>query len=212
MRNDHCEVITPQHDVCPSCGTRSEYRDFLRSRACPSCKVSLGFSRPYRVGLTVFVCATFLYAIYRAVLARGIVFSVVGLIVAVVLALIAWLLFIWTVPPTLHVIGMARCPICNGMLTRLVIRPSAFDCPHCLKQIRPIRTRTYQLVRGAICGGLAITAAKFKGFDWSFLIFVVSIYAVPAFLLWDIFALDMHPPLRFEPSQSSVQMIGIGKD
>lgn len=212
MIDDHGDTITPHQDVCPSCGKRSEYRDFLRSRACPSCKVSFGFSVPYRVGLATCASAAFLYGTYRAVFARGILFSVIGLVVAVVLAFIARLLFISNIPPTLHTIGILSCPICSERLTRIVIRPAPFDCPHCVKQIRPIRTRRYRWVRAVVCGGIAIATAKLKGFDWSFLVFVVSVYAIPALLLWDIFALDLQPTIRFEPTQSSVQTLGIGED
>ena len=101
--------------------------------------------------------------------------------------------------------------ICDGVLNRAAVRPGPFDCPHCLKQIRPIHRPIYRWARGGLCLALAIFAAKLKGFDWSFLIFVVSAYALPAFFFWDIFALDMFPPTRFEPTRSSVQILGIGK-
>ena len=197
--------------TCPSCQYHFGYRDFLRSRACPSCYVSLGFSVPYRIGLAIFAIAVFLYCSYRAVLSASVVLSVVGLILAAPLALIARLFFISNVRPHLHAIGVAKCPICDGVLTRVVIRPGPFDCPNCLKQIRPIRGPGYRWVRGGLCAALAITAARLKGFDWSFLIFVVSVYAFPALFFWDIFTLDLAPPMRFEPTRSPVQLLGIGK-
>ena len=197
--------------VCPSCRHHFAYRDFLRSRACPSCQVSLGFSALYRVALALFAIAVFLYCSYKAVLSTSVALSVVGLILAAPLALIARLHFYLDVSPRLHSIGLARCPICDGVLNRAAVRPGPFDCPHCLKQIRPIHRPIYRWARGGLCLALAIFAAKLKGFDWSFLIFVVSAYALPAFFFWDIFALDMFPPTRFEPTRSSVQILGIGK-
>jgi hypothetical protein len=197
--------------VCPSCRHHFAYRDFLRSRACPSCQVSLGFSVLYRIGLAIFAIAVFLFCSYKAVLSASVALSVVGLVLAAPLALMARLFFISNVPPRLHSIGLAKCPICDGVLTRVAIRPGRFDCPHCLKQIRPIHRPIYRWARGGLCLALAIFAAKLKGFDWSFLIFVVSAYALPAFFFWDVFALDMSPPTRFDPPRSSVEILGIGK-
>ncbi len=133
--------------TCPSCQCHFAYRYFLRSRACPSCEVSLGFSVPYRIGLAIFAIAVFLYCSYKAVLSASFVLSVVGLILAAPLALIARLFFISNVPLHLHAIGIARCPICDGVLTRVVIRDGPFDCPHCLKQIRPIHRLSYRWAR-----------------------------------------------------------------
>jgi hypothetical protein len=197
--------------VCPSCHHHFAYRDFHRIRACPSCQVSLGFSVLYRNGLAIFAIAVFLYCSYKAVLSVSVVLSVAGLILAAPLALIARLFFISNVPPRLHSLGLAKCPICDGALNRAAVRPGPFDCPHCLKQIRPIHRPIYRWARGGLCFALAIVAAKLKGFDWSFLIFVVSAYALPAFFFWDVLAVDLSPPTRFEPTHSPVQVLGIGK-
>jgi hypothetical protein len=196
--------------VCPSCQRHFEYRDFLRGRACPSCEVYLGFSVPYRVVLAIFAVSVLLL-LYRALLSAGIVLSLAWLVLSVPVAFIARFFFISNVSCRLRSLGIAKCPNCGGALNRTAIRAGPFDCPHCLKEIRPVRAPSYRWVRGGLCAVLAIGAARLKEFDWSFLIFVVSLYALPALFFWDIFAMDLSPPMRFEPAQSSVQMLGIGK-
>ena len=122
------------------------------------------------------------------------------------------LFFIANVPAHLHAIGIVKCPICDGVLTRAVIRPGPFDCPHCVKQIRVTHGSTYRWARVGLCAAFAVSAAKLKGFDWSFLIFVVSLYALPSLLFWDVLALDLFPPIRFEANRSTFQTLGIGRD
>jgi len=197
--------------TCPSCRSHFQYRDFLRSRACPSCYTSLRFSVPYRIGLGIFAMAVFLCCTYEALLSRGLILWAVWWILAAPLALIAHLFFIEIVPPHLSRAGIAKCPICDGTLTRLAIRPGPFDCPHCRKQIRQIQRPSYRWARIVLCAGFAITAAKLKGFDWPFLIFVVSVYALPALFFWDILALDLFPPIRFQATKSPIQTLGIGR-
>ncbi len=107
--------------------------------------------------------------------------------------------------------ALGKCPACDGTLTLETIRPVPFDCPHCGKSIRPSHRRSYLWLRGVLCGVVAITAAKLRGFDWSFLIFVVSLYAIPVFFLWDIIVGRMFPPTEFEPVPPPVQTLGIGK-
>jgi hypothetical protein len=198
--------------ICPSCQSYFEYRDFLRSRACPSCNVTLGFSVPYRIALAIFAIAVFFYFSYTIVPRAGITLTIVWMIVAAPLALIARLIFVSNVLPRLGVVGLAKCPLCDGVLTRLAIRPGRFNCPHCLKQIRPVRQPGYRWARFGMCAAFAITLARLKGFDWSFLVFVVSVYALPALFFWDILALDLYPPTRFEPTRSPVQILGIGSE
>ena len=53
--------------------------------------------------------------------------------------------------------------------------------------------------------------AKMSGFDWSFLIFVVSFYAIPVFILWDVIVFKLFPPTKFKPVSSSFQTLGINK-
>jgi hypothetical protein len=88
--------------ICPACQGQFSLRDFLRQRACPLCDVSLGFSIPYRLGLATFSVAVFLYCSYKAVVSSGMLSSIVGLMLAAPLALIARLLYISNVPPLLR--------------------------------------------------------------------------------------------------------------
>ena len=203
----------PQESLfCPSCHHQLTYSDFRRSRACPSCKVSLGFSARYRIALATVSISVFLYCSYRAVLSANVFLSLAGLMLAVPLALIARLILISNVRPRLHSLGVAKCPVCGGALTRWAMSPYFFDCPHCLKQLRPSHRRAYRWARWGLCGALAIAAARLKGFDWSFLVFVVAFYALPVFFFWDVFALDLSPPTQFERTRGSVQKLGIAKD
>ena len=104
------------------------------------------------------------------------------------------------------------CPECKGILTPETIRPGPFNCPYCAKYIRPIRRRSsYLWLRTLVCGGIAVATAKLRGFDWSFLIFVVSLYALPAFVLWDVIVFKLFPPTKFEPVSSPFQTLGINK-
>jgi hypothetical protein len=104
---------------------------------------------------------------------------------------------------------IARCPLCQGTLTLETIRASQFDCPHCTKLIRPVHRRSYLWLRGALCAVVAVGAVKLRGFDWSFLIFVISLYALPALFFWDVIVSRMFPPTKFEPVPSPVQTLGI---
>ena len=86
------------------------------------------------------------------------------------------------------------CPECKGILTPETIRPGPFNCPYCAKYIRPIRRPSYLWLRILVCGGVAVVTARMRGFDWSFLIFVVSFYALPVFILWDVIVFQLFPP------------------
>ena len=105
---------------------------------------------------------------------------------------------------------IGQCPECLGVLMRDVIRHGPFDCPHCRKQIRPTHRRSYLWLRAITCCAIAIAAVKLRGFEWSFLIFVVSLYAIPAFIFWDVIAFRLFPPTTFEAVKPSVQTLGIG--
>lgn len=188
------------------------YRDFLGRRACPSYGMSLSFSTSYRIVLASVASTIFLYISYKAVVNANVILSIMGLLLVAPFVLLMRLIFITSVPAHLQAIGVARCPVCSGTLTRTVIRPGPFDCPHCMKQIRATHSSTYRWARIGICAAFAITAARIKGFDWSFLIFVVSLYALPSLVFWDILALDLFPPVRFETNRSPFQTLGIGRD
>jgi hypothetical protein len=107
---------------------------------------------------------------------------------------------------------IGECPNCKGILTPQAIRLGPFDCPYCARSIKPIRRPSYLWLRTLVCVIIAVGAARRSGFDWSFLIFVVSFYAIPAFVLWDAIVFRFFPPTKFEPvSSSSFQTLGINK-
>ncbi len=106
---------------------------------------------------------------------------------------------------------IGECPECKGILTRETIRPGPFNCPYCEKYIRPIRRRSYLWLRFAACGVIAVVTARLRGWDWSFLIFVVSFYALPVLVFWDVIVFKMFPPTKFEPVSSPFQTLGINK-
>jgi len=65
-----------------------------------------------------------------------------------------------------------------------------------------------------VCLFVAVVAARRRGFDWFswfFLIFVVSFYAIPAFVFWDAIVLKLFPPTKFERVSSPFQTLGINK-
>src|SRR5690349_4702756 len=97
--------------------------------------------------------------------------------------------------PSAHI---GNCPLCSGSLTLESVRPGPFDCPNCLKRIMPVRRPTYLWLRTLLCGVVAVTAARLHGFEWSFLIFVVALYAIPVLLLWDGIIFRLIPPTKFQ--------------
>ncbi len=56
-----------------------------------------------------------------------------------------------------------------------------------------------------------MATARLRGFDWSFLIFVVSFYALPMLFLWDVIVFKLFPPTKFESVSSPFQTLGINK-
>jgi len=106
---------------------------------------------------------------------------------------------------------IGQCPECNGIFTPDVIRPGPFNCPYCSKYMRPVRRRSYLWLRFAVCGIIAVVTAKLRGWDWSFLIFVVSFYALPVLVLWDVIVFKLFPPKKFELVSGPFQTLGINK-
>jgi len=56
-----------------------------------------------------------------------------------------------------------------------------------------------------------VVTARLRRFDWSFLIFVVSFYALPMLFLWDVIVFKLFPPTKFESVSSPFQTLGINK-
>ena len=105
---------------------------------------------------------------------------------------------------------LPRCPICG-----VDLHPEGrtwFDCPACGTTLVVSESRAYRIFR-MICiyGSAAIWAWK-RGWEPSFIFFVVSFYAFPVLLLWT--ALERHirllfPSTHFEPKRSLFQTLGI---
>jgi hypothetical protein len=106
---------------------------------------------------------------------------------------------------------VGECPECKGILTPRTIRPGPFNCPYCSKYIKPIRRRSYLWLRFASCGVIAVVTARLRGWDWSFLFFVVSFYMLPVLVLWDAIVFKVFPPKKFELVSTPFQTLGINK-
>lgn len=104
---------------------------------------------------------------------------------------------------------VGECPECKGILTPHTIRLGPFNCPYCTKYIRPVRRPSYLWLRFLVCAVIAVATAKLRGWDWSFLIFVVSFYALPVLVLWDLIVFRLFPPTKFEAVPSQFQTLGI---
>jgi predicted RNA-binding Zn-ribbon protein involved in translation (DUF1610 family) len=102
------------------------------------------------------------------------------------------------------------CPICGIKLCSE--GRSRFDCQGCGKTLVVAESRTYRFCRViGIYGSAAIWAWK-RGWEPSFIIFVVSVYVFPVLLLWisiERYVRRMFPPRRFEPERSHFQTLGI---
>src|SRR5262249_40523081 len=106
---------------------------------------------------------------------------------------------------------MPTCPLCNSELHRDDIRLPLFDCRQCGRKLQPVRSRAYLWTRFLICTGAATAYAWTHGFPGSFVIFVVSLYAIPALLIWSaVERAFFPPPKRFKPYPSPVfQTLGL---
>ncbi len=105
---------------------------------------------------------------------------------------------------------MPRCPSCDCLLTRLQTRGRRFDCPGCGTALQPLRTPAYRWLRLLGCYGAGIAAARLRGWDWSFVVFVVSFYAFPAALLFDSVVVNFFPASQFELVRGRLQTLGLG--
>ena len=77
-----------------------------------------------------------------------------------------------------------------------------FDCPHCLKSLRPSFFRGYRWVQYLITLVVALACAWHR-WDGSFGIFLVGFYQLPLLFLWNLIVRDFFMPMKFEPAPSS---------
>jgi len=101
------------------------------------------------------------------------------------------------------------CPLCGGRLVRNHIRLARFDCPHCLKTLRPGFFPGHLWIRGFICCGAGLALAWHNGWTDSFVIFVVSFYVLPMMFLWDLTVYHFFLPKHFEPVASSFPVLDL---
>jgi len=104
---------------------------------------------------------------------------------------------------------MPTCPLCSGEIPPEDVRLVPFTCAHCGKRIKPADRPSYLWLRTLLCLGIAIGAARSRGWDWSFLIFVIGFYALPVFFLFDRIRFTLFPPKKFEPAQPYVQTLDL---
>jgi len=102
------------------------------------------------------------------------------------------------------------CPICNIELNlegRL-----RFDCPGCGNTLVFARSQIYRVFRVVGIVGTAAIWAWRRGWEPSFIIFVVSFYVWPVLLLWASIEGQIRrlfPPKRFEAQRKCLQTLGI---
>jgi predicted RNA-binding Zn-ribbon protein involved in translation (DUF1610 family) len=105
--------------------------------------------------------------------------------------------------------ALPTCPQCKVELRDADVRLVRFDCPRCGVALKPIRRATYVWVRALVCCGAAFFYAWLCGWNSSFVIFVVSCYALPAFVVWSIVERVLFRSKNFESAESSIQTLGI---
>ncbi len=89
--------------TCPLCQFRFEYRHHFRSaRACPRCKVALGFPFYYRVILSVVGLCPMGWSMYRFYVSMGPNGLLLAMPVGLVLALLAQIVVLRAFPPKLQ--------------------------------------------------------------------------------------------------------------
>lgn len=104
---------------------------------------------------------------------------------------------------------MPRCPSCDCLLNPLQTRSRRFNCPGCGATLQPLRTPAHRWLRLLGCYGAGAAAARIRGWDWWFIVFVVSFYAYPAVLLFDSVAVNFFPARQFEVVRGRFQTLGL---
>ena len=102
----------------------------------------------------------------------------------------------------MHASSERVCPLCRERLTNENISLGRFDCPHCLKSLRPSFFRGYRWVQYLITLVVALACAWHR-WDGSFGIFLVGFYQLPLLFLWNLIVRDFFMPMKFEPAPSS---------
>jgi len=102
------------------------------------------------------------------------------------------------------------CPICG-----IELNPEGrlrLDCPGCGNTLFAVQSRMYRVFRIVVVYGTAAIWAWRRGWDPSFIIFVVSFYAIAVFLIFGHIEGQIRrffPPKRYVPRTKDVQTLGI---
>ncbi len=100
------------------------------------------------------------------------------------------------------------CPVCRTLLQ--TEGRARFDCAHCGTALKEARSVVYLLLRGIVCTSAAALLALKRGWEPSFIIFVLSFYAIPLFYLWRLIEVRLFPATRFEVVTSPLQHLNFG--
>lgn len=107
---------------------------------------------------------------------------------------------------------MPRCPACDYLFLPSQTCQQRFDCPGCGTTLRPLRKPLYRWLRLAGCYIAGIAAARIRGWDWSLIVFVVSLYAFPIAVLFDSIVLNLFPAKQFETLPDKLQTLNLSSD
>ncbi|HET9408017.1 MAG TPA: hypothetical protein VFO39_12330 [Candidatus Sulfotelmatobacter sp.] len=102
------------------------------------------------------------------------------------------------------------CPICGAEVKSE--GRARLECPGCRNTLVVHQSRLYRIFRTLAVYGTAAVWAWKRGWEPSFIVFVVSFYAIPVLLFLTF--LEAHvrrlfPPKRFDPQRKYLQTLGI---
>ncbi len=99
------------------------------------------------------------------------------------------------------------CPACQKQIE--TGGAEMFKCPHCSTLLRAQRPRGYWTIRVIVCFGTAAIWAWKRGWDASFVIFVVAFYAIPVMIAWGYIQGTFFPSKRYEAIPPAIQKLGL---
>lgn len=101
-----------------------------------------------------------------------------------------------------------HCPVYRTQVAPELIGVARFECANCHAELVRMRGRGYWWLRLAVCYGAAIVICWTKHLG-SFMIFVVSFYALPFFFIWDREISKFFAPTRLERATGAFQTLGL---
>lgn len=100
-----------------------------------------------------------------------------------------------------------QCPLCHAELQGENRAP--FDCPECGETLYEARSSGFKWLRAIVCYAVAALYSWHKGWEPSFIVFIVSFYAIPALVIWRTVEQLFFPATRYEAGRSSVQTLDL---